>query len=49
MLGVRVVAPACREIEITPHLGDLRFARGSIATPFGKVEIAHEKAADGSV
>ena len=49
VLGVRVTAPGCREIELSPNLGDLSFARGSIATPFGKVEIAHERAADGSV
>ena len=49
VLGVCVTAPGCRKIELTPHLGDLAFARGSIATPLGKVEISHEKAPDGSV
>ena len=49
VLGVRVTASGCREIELTPHLGALRYAKGSIATPYGKVEIAHEKTEDGKV
>ena len=49
VLGVSVKAAGCREIELTPHLGDLTFAKGSIATPQGKVEISHEKMTDGTV
>ncbi len=49
VLGVSVKAAGCREIELTPHLGDLSFAKGSIATPQGKVEISHKKMTDGTV
>ena len=49
VLGVTVKGIGCSEIEITPHLGDLSFARGAIATPAGRVEILHEKNEDGSI
>ena len=49
VLGVSITDEACRAIEITPHLGHLQHVRGSIATPHGKVEIEHERQADGSV
>ena len=49
VLGVNIKGAGCAEIEITPHLGGLSFAKGSIATPKGRVEIAHERAEDGSV
>ncbi len=49
VLGVNIKAHGCREIEITPHLGHLTQVRGSIATPYGKVEIAHQKGADGVI
>ena len=49
VLGVNVTGAGCSEIELTPHLGDLSFAKGAIATPHGRVEILHEKQADGTV
>jgi hypothetical protein len=49
VLGVKVTGAGCSKIEITPHLGDLAWAEGSIATPMGKVSIAHSKQPDGTV
>ena len=49
VLGVNVKGFGCSEIEITPHMGDLSFVRGAIATPAGRVEILHEKKEDGSI
>ena len=49
VLGVNVVEAGCRKIELTPHLGALEFAKGSIATPYGKVRITHKKREDGTV
>ena len=49
VLGVQIAEAGCRKIVIEPHLGDLSYAKGSIATPFGKVEISHVKNEDGTV
>ena len=49
VLGVNVIGAACSEIEITPHMGELSFVKGAIATPAGRVEILHERCKDGSI
>jgi hypothetical protein len=49
VLGIDIVGEGCSKITITPHLGDLSYAKGSIATPCGKVTVAHTRNADGSV
>ena len=43
VLGIRIEESGCRKISVTPRLGDLTFARGSIATPYGKVTVRAEK------
>ena len=32
-----------------PHLGDLEWVEGTFPTPYGVIEIRHEKGADGKV
>ena len=49
VLGVDILDEGCRRIKITPHLGDLTYAKGSIATPFGRVEVEHVKDKDGTI
>jgi hypothetical protein len=49
VLGVNVIGAACSEIEITPHMGELSFVKGAIATPKGRVEILHERCENGSI
>ena len=49
VLGVNITGAGCSEIEITPHLGDLSFVKGSIATPHGRVEILHEREVSGGL
>lgn len=49
VLGVDITGEGCSEITIKPNLGSLTFANGSIATPYGKVEIAHTRLEDGSI
>ena len=49
VLGVNVVEPGCKIIKIEPHLGDLKWVKGTFPTPFGIVKIEHKKMADGSV
>lgn len=49
VLGIRVVEPGCRAIEVKPHLGDLTFAEGTFPTPYGLVKVKHTKLANGQV
>ncbi|MEO5998043.1 MAG: alpha-L-rhamnosidase C-terminal domain-containing protein [Chitinophagaceae bacterium] len=49
VLGIKVVAPGCRTIEIKPHLGDLTFVEGSFPTPYGIVKVKHTKLANGTI
>ena len=49
VLGVEILGEGCNRIKITPHLGELTYAKGSIATPYGKVEIEHEKDENGVI
>ncbi len=49
VLGVDIMEAGCKKIRIKPNLGYLSYAKGSIATPYGKVLISHEKNADGTI
>jgi hypothetical protein len=49
VLGISVVAPGCKVIRVTPHLGDLAFAEGTFPTPYGIVKVKHTKLANGKV
>ncbi|MDF9799478.1 alpha-L-rhamnosidase [Catalinimonas alkaloidigena] len=49
VLGIQVVEPACKAIQITPHLGDLEWAEGTFPTPYGIVKVRHEKDERGEV
>ncbi|MFD2886736.1 alpha-L-rhamnosidase-related protein [Chitinophaga cymbidii] len=49
VLGIKVTAPGCKVIHVTPHLGDLAFAEGTFPTPYGIVSVKHTKLPDGKV
>ena len=49
ILGIKVKAPACREVEISPQLGFLKFAEGTYPTPYGNIFVRHEKDENGNV
>ncbi|MDQ2687501.1 MAG: alpha-L-rhamnosidase, partial [Armatimonadota bacterium] len=49
VLGVAPAAPGFSEVTVTPHLGDLEYARGTVPTPHGLIEVSHERRADGSI
>ena len=48
ILGVTLYE-GCKKIKISPNLGSLSYAKGSIATPFGKLSISHTKNPDGEI
>jgi alpha-L-rhamnosidase len=49
VLGVNVLEPGCKKIKIEPHLGDLKWVKGTFPTPYGIVKIEHEKTASGKI
>lgn len=49
VLGVKVIEPGCKVVKIQPNLGDLQWVEGTFPTPFGIIEIRHEKRADGTI
>ncbi|MCQ2448885.1 MAG: alpha-L-rhamnosidase [Clostridia bacterium] len=49
VLGVNIVEPGCKTLEIKPHLGGLKWVKGTFPTPYGPVKIHHTVKADGTV
>lgn len=41
ILGVRILEPGCKKIEINPQLGNLKWAKGRFPTPLGEITIEH--------
>ena len=48
VLGIEVLEPGSKVLQISPNLGDLKFAEGTFPTPYGLVTLRHEKQPDGS-
>ena len=48
VLGINLL-DGCKVIRLTPHLANLSFAKGSIATPFGKLSVKYTKDCDENV
>ena len=49
ILGINIIERGCKKINIKPHLGELQFAKGSIATPYGKFYVEHKKDENGKI
>ncbi len=49
ILGVNILEPGCKKILIQPHLGDLKWVKGSFPTPYGIINITHEKMSTGKI
>jgi hypothetical protein len=49
VLGVKIIEAGCRKVKIEPHLGDLEWVVGTFPTPFGLIELRHEKLPDGTI
>jgi len=48
ILGINVVDGG-NTIKIEPHLGDLKFAKGTFPTKFGILNVSHEMGANGTI
>jgi alpha-L-rhamnosidase len=49
VLGVKVLEAGCRKVAIEPHLGKLKWAKGTFPTPYGVIKISHRVGDDGKV
>jgi hypothetical protein len=49
VLGIKVLEPGSKVIQVRPNLGELTFAEGTFTTPYGIVKVKHVKQADGKV
>jgi alpha-L-rhamnosidase len=49
VLGVTPIQPGFRTVKIDPNLGDLQWARGTMPTPLGVIEVFHEVQGNGLV
>lgn len=49
VLGIKILSPGCRKIEIKPNLGKLEWAKGTYPTPYGAVTVDCRRAPDGTV
>lgn len=49
VLGVKILEPGCRTVQVSPHLGDLEWVKGTYPTPYGMIELEHRKMPDGTV
>lgn len=44
VLGVKILESGCKKVQIVPHLGDLKWVKGTYPTPYGVIHISHEVA-----
>ena len=49
VLGFKVLEPGSRTVLIKPNLGNLKFAEGSLPTPFGEIYVKHTRLANGEI
>ena len=49
ILGFRPLEAGCKKVEIKPCLGSLKFAKGSVWTPYGVVKIEHTMDENGQI
>ena len=48
-LGVRPLEPGYRKFLVEPYPGDLTWARGAVATPYGPIRISWKRDAKGAL
>lgn len=49
VLGVKIIEPGSKVIQIQPNLGNLNYVEGTFPTPYGNIEIKHVRKSDGTV
>ena len=49
VLGFKVLEPGSKTVQIKPNLGNLKFAEGTLPTPYGEIYVKHTRLANGEV
>ena len=49
ILGIKIIEPGCKTLQIEPHLGNLEWAEGTFPTPLGMVKVKHVKQPNGKI
>lgn len=49
VLGFQVLEPGCKKVRIKPNLGDLKWVKGALPTPFGPITVEHKKTLNGKI
>jgi hypothetical protein len=48
VLGLKPAVPGWKQVHINPQLGDLDWARGTVPTPHGNIQVQWERASEPS-
>lgn len=49
VLGIKIVEPGYRKIKIEPQLGNLKWVKGKVPTPYGIIEVSYKRLNDNSI
>jgi len=49
VLGFKVLEPGSKTVLIKPNLGNLKFAEGTLPTPFGEIYVKHTRLPNGEI
>lgn len=49
VLGINIVEPGCKTVKIEPHLGGLKWVKGTYPTPYGIISVKHTVNSDGKI
>ena len=49
VLGITVIEPGCKTLQVKPYLGDLKWVEGTFPTPYGVVGVRHERLPSGEI
>lgn len=46
VLGITILEPGCKKIQISPNIGDLKWVNGEFPTPHGILKVSHKRISD---
>ena len=49
VLGVKPLEEGCKKVLISPSLGNLKYAEGTVPTPYGQIKVSHRRGSDNTV
>jgi alpha-L-rhamnosidase len=49
VLGIKILEPGAKKVQIKPNLGNLNWVEGTYPTPYGLIKVRHEKLPSGEI